>query len=265
VLCLAVVAAAPSSADAPQVLQNEQPVSGALTGNAAGAFAFYAVEYAGDESVVTIELRYAPADPVTKSGVGFNVYASDGYLIGQGMEVEDTGGEGVLRLEYADGTEATWLVQVQNYIPDHSVAYTISVSGLPEVSAPAAPEPAQEVASEPEVHATVETSVPGSLVGNAAGAFVYYTIDYPGDESVESIELWYVPADPVTTAAVGFNVYGPEGRLVGSGAQVADTGGDGLLALDYSDSEPTTLTVQLYNYLDSAILYYRLSSVLTTE
>lgn len=69
VLCLAVVAATPSSADAPQVLRNEQPVSEVLTGNAAGAFAFYAVEYAGDVSVATIELRYAPADPV-KVGCG---------------------------------------------------------------------------------------------------------------------------------------------------------------------------------------------------
>jgi len=38
-LSLSAIAAAPSSADKPQALKNEQPVSDVLTGNAAGAFA----------------------------------------------------------------------------------------------------------------------------------------------------------------------------------------------------------------------------------
>lgn len=131
-LSLSAIAAAPSSADTSEALHNEQVVSATLTGNRGGAFAFYTLDYPGDESVVTIELRYTPADPVTAAGVGFNVYAPDGFHIGQGQPVEDTGGEGVLQLQYSDGNKATWLVQVYNYIPEHTISYRIMVKGLPE-------------------------------------------------------------------------------------------------------------------------------------
>jgi hypothetical protein len=263
VVSLTLVAAAPSSAAAPVALENDAPASGVLTGSGAGAFAYYTIEYPGDESVVTIELRYTPADPVTNAGVGFNVYGPEGYFIGQGMPVQDTGGAGVLTLDYADDNEAPWLVQIYNYIPDHSIAYTVVVTGLPEMEKVA--EPVVEVTAKPEAPSTLTTTTPGTLVGNPAGAFALYNIQYPGDDVTMTIELRYVPADPVTTAAVGLNVYRPDGSRIGQGAQCQDTGGDGLLRLSYADSDPATLTVQVYNYLDGGMLYYTLSSALGGE
>jgi len=262
-MSLGTVAAAASSAEMPFSLSDGHPVGSALTGSAAGAFDYYALTYPGDESVVTIELRFVPGDPVTSSAVGFNVYGPSGYVIGQGLPVEDTGGDGLLQLDYSDSNPATWLIQVYNYLPDLPVNYTIWVEGLSEVVEQAPEQPA--TAPEPETEVALLAPTRSTLVGSPAGAFDLFTIDYPGDDSLASIELWFVPADPVTSAAVGFNVYLPDGRSLGQGAACQDTGGDGLLRLDYSDYDPTTLHVQVFNYLDGAPLYYVLSSALTME
>ena len=260
-LILAAVAAAPNSGDAPQALHNEAAVDGTLAGNSAGAFDYYSVQYAGDESVVTIEVRYRPADPVTKMGFGLNVYGPNGYFIGQGRGVMDTGGDGLLRLQYSDSNPATWLVQVYNYIPDHAVSYSIVVDGLTEAQQPAATAATLEAVAQPEVEPAAEAAVSGHLVGSDAGAFAFYSVQYPGEGSVASVEMRYVPGDPITTAGVGLNVYGPAGQLVGRGHQVSNTGGDGLLQWDYRSDEACTLVVQVYNYLDGGAIHYSITGV----
>jgi hypothetical protein len=257
------MAAAPSSAQAPELLQNEQPFGAVLTGSGAGAFAYYTIDYPGDESAVTIEVRYTPADPVTNMGVGFHVYGPEGYFIGEGMPVQDTGGDGVLTLDYADDNKATWLVQIYNYIPEHSISYTIVATGLPD--AEEASEAVVEATAEPQAASALTTTASGTLIGSAAGAFALYDVEYPGDDVALAIELWYVPGDPVTTAAVGMNVYGPDGAFIGQGSQCEDTGGDGLLKLSYAGDDAATLTVQVYNYLDGGLVHYTLSSAVESE
>jgi hypothetical protein len=125
-------------------LVNDVPMSGGLTGNRAGAFAYYMLDYPGDLRVVTIELQFAPADPVTRLGFGFNVYGPNGFVIGQGAEDENGDGEPV-RLQYSDANKATWLVQVYNYIPGHRVSYALVVRGLPELQLPPGPLPTASV------------------------------------------------------------------------------------------------------------------------
>jgi hypothetical protein len=89
---------------------------------------------------------------------------------------------------------------------------------------------------------------------------VYYTIAYPGDESMVTVDLRFVPADPVTISGVGFNVYGPNGTLVGQGGPSGeDTGGAGLLRFSYSGGDPVNLLVQVYNYIEGASMSYTLS------
>jgi hypothetical protein len=254
-----IIAAVPSNSSAPAALLNGAPASEVLGGNAAGAFAYYTVTYPGDGTVATVELWFAPADPVTVSGVGFNVYGPDGTLVGQGgPSGEDTGGDGLLVYDYSSTDPVTLLVQVYNYIEGGAISYTITATGFAQAQA-AAVEPSAEPAAQPAT-TTSAAAQSGALAGSSQGAFAYYSIAYPGDESVTTIDLWFAPADPVTVSGVGFNVYGPDGTLVGQGGPSGeDTGGAGLLRLGYAGSEPVTLLVQVYNYIEGTTIHYTLS------
>ena len=246
---------------APIALPSGGLARAALKGNSAGAFAYYSLAYPGDGSVATIELRFAPADPVTKLGVGLNVYASNGFFIGPGQMVEDAGGEGVVRVQYSDNNKDTWLVQVYNYIPEHTVAFSVAAWGYSDVSA--APEPITVPPVEvPPPPAPVDDRMTGLLVGDRGGAQRLYTVDYPGKQAELLIEMWYTPADPVMAAAVGFNVYGANGRLIGRGEPRADTGGMGQLRFSYRGEDALDVTVQVYNYLHGAPLKFSVSTEL---
>jgi hypothetical protein len=257
-LGLSALAAAPSSAGAPQALQNEQALSGFLTGNGGGAFDYYAINYPGDESVVTIELRYHPADPVTKLGVGFNVYASNGFYIGPGQFVADTGGDGVLQLQYGDGNAATWLVQVYNYIPGASIGYTIMAEGLPAIATVAEPAPpVAEVVTTPETAAPGEPlTASGSLTGNAGGAYAVYKVTVPADAADVQVTMTWSPDDPVIATGVGFVGYGPSGQV----RRGAGTGNPGQRKATLAASAPGVYEIQVYNYIGGLTIQYALSS-----
>ncbi len=258
-LSLSVIAAAPSSANAAQTLHNAEAVSGTLTGNGGGAFAYYAVDYSGDATVVTIELRYVPADPVTNVGVGFNVYGPNGFYIGKGQMVADTGGDGVLRLEYADSTKATWLVQVYNYIPDHSISYSIEATGLPAAEVTVA-QPAAVAVAAPQKPTALQMTASGTLVGNHAGAYALYKVAVVADASDVVVTLNWAPDDPVISTGVGFAAYGPSGSV----ANGAGTGTPGERKATLSAGEPGEYLVQVYNYIDGLAIRYTISSAPTS-
>jgi len=209
------------------------PVSGTLAGNRAGAFAYYTIDYPGDLRVVTIEMRFMPNDPLTSSGVGFNVYAPGGYVIGQGKPNRTADG-GLLKLRYSDNNPATWLVQVYNYLPDRAISYTIEAQGLP---------------------VSPESSASGTLLGKHTGRFEYYTIEYPGDHYEMTIELEFVPADPIMCKGVGFSVFGPGVSLVDK-ASLHYNGEKGVWKLVYSDDNEASLVVQVHNYIPSRAVSY---------
>ena len=170
VLGLAVSGVVAADDEARVALTGGSPVSGVLTGNRAGAFAYFTVDYPGNRDVVRIELTFVPGDPVTSRGVGFNVYGPGGYEIGQGKR-NAAGDAGVLELMYSDDNQATWLVQVYNYMPDRTIAYSIVVEGLPQQpSAPTITPVATVPAAGTEAIEGLEELVTGSLVGSRAGA-----------------------------------------------------------------------------------------------
>jgi len=210
--------------------------------------------------VVTIELQYAPADPVTKAGVGFDVYGPNGFLIGRGHMVEDTGGAGVLRLEYSDSTKAAWLVQVYNYIPDHSISYSIVAQGLLGVEAKATETPA-EAAAEPQTPSTVKTTGAGFLAGNHAGAYAFYDVTVAADAPDVAVTMTRSPDDPVIATGVGFVVYGPSGEV----RRGAGTGTPGERIASLAADDPGVYRVQIYNYIDGLTIQYALSSAPITE
>jgi hypothetical protein len=256
-LGLSAIAAAPSSAEAPQALQNEKAVSAVLTGNGGGAFAYYAINYPGDGSVVTIELRYNPADPVTSSAVGFNVYGANGFDIGQGQKIADTGGDGVLQLAYSDSNAATWLVQVYNYLPDVSIAYTIMAEGLPTTATATAETTPQTVTTtQTETAAAVPLTGSGYLLGNAGGAYATYKVTVPADATDVQVKMTWSPDDPVIATGVGFVAYGPQGQM----HQGVGTGNPGERTTTLPTNEPGVYEIQVYNYIDGLTIQYAVSS-----
>lgn len=94
----------------------------------------------------------------------------------------------------------------------------------------------------------------GGLLGNSAGAYAYYALDYPGDGRTVTVNLNHVPADPVTCAGFGFSVYAPGGQLIGRGVSAAN--GAGTLEVHVSGSRHARWLVQVYNYLPQHAVDY---------
>lgn len=239
------------TADPHPQLANGVPANGVLVGNRGGSFAYYTIDYPGDYRVVTIELYFAPADPVTHLAFGFNVYGPNGYVIGQGDE-QDEEVEGPVRLQYSDGNKATWLVQVFNYLHSYSVSYSLVVNGLPERKPTPTPAPTPAVAPEVESPPGLDLGKGGVLVGSRAGSFAYHELAYPGDGSETVLKMTFTPDDPIIARGVGFVVYGPSGE-VGRGQP---TGRPGERELVLQPEEPGRYLIQVFNYIEGVAITY---------
>jgi hypothetical protein len=235
-------------------LVNNVPARGVLTGNRAGTFAYYTLEYPGDLRVVTIELHFAPADPVTRLGFGFNVYGPGGFAIGQGAADTEDDGEPV-QLQYSDANRATWLVQVYNYIPGHQVSYSLVAGGLPEAQVEPAPSPAPTEPSLPEPPSELGFAVSGALLGKAAGAYAFYELDGLGQGTEVTLTMAFSPDDPVISPGVGFAVYGPSGEV----ARGESTGLPGQRKAVFAAEHPGPYLIQVFNYIEGVLISYSLT------
>jgi len=86
------------------------------------------------------------------------------------------------------------------------------------------------------------------VVGNTAGAFAYYAIEYPGDGRIITIKLDMAPGDPAAARGLGFNVYGPNGYFITPG--YASTEKIDRKEARWADHHPAQWLIQVYNYLD---------------
>jgi hypothetical protein len=256
VLGLAVSGVAAAEDQDSVALAGGSPVSGVLTGNRAGAFAYFTVDYPGNRDVVRVELTFVPGDPVTSRGVGFNVYGPAGYEIGQGKR-NAAGDAGVLELLYSDDNQATWLVQVYNYIPDRTIAYTIVVEGLPEQpSAPTTTPVTTAPTDGTGVVTGLEEPGSGSLTGSRAGAYAVYDLGYAGDGSEVTVMMSFTPDNPAMVGGVGFVIYGPSGMV----AEGKRTGRPTERKATFSSDEPGAYIVQVHNYVDGITIHYAISA-----
>lgn len=240
-----------ADADHPKLLGNNLSEEGKLLGHGAGAYAFYALDYPGDGRTVTIRLSHAPADPVTRAGVGFWVYASGGQLIGKGAPAAD--GAGYLELNASSNRRARWLVQVYNYLPQHSIAYSVTATGLPEFVKAA---PLARLSNSDAANAiTLSGSESGVLVGARAGAYAFYKLSYPGDGSRVTVRATFAPDDPVTARGIGLVVYGPSGETIPG----QTTGVPGVREATFSSQVAGDYLIQVYNYIEGLALRFSLS------
>jgi len=110
-----------------------------------------------------------------------------------------------------------------------------------------------DISHDPAMPAAIlyDQSFDFALVGNRAGAFAYYSLEYPGDGSIITIELDMAPGDPVAAQGLGFNVYGKNGFLIGSGTIAL--GKPDRKVLLWADPNPAPWLIQVYNYLDGVV------------
>lgn len=243
-----------------ETLGGDMPMTGMIVGDRAGSFGYYRIEYPGNEDVVNIRVTFVPGDPATMTGVGFNLYGDQGVLLGEGGRREEPG---LVELMYSSDTAETWLVQVYNYIPEHTVWFEIVAEGLPvePVDAPTTVEPVVTptlVEPEPVVDQDLapDTTISGKLTGSRAGAFGLYEIAYPGDDSDMMITLQFWPSDPALNPRIGFNIYSPTGRRV---AEATERFEPGRKVATLSSNLAGIYLVQVYNYNEDVTVEYTLS------
>jgi hypothetical protein len=252
-----------------ETLVGDTPMTGMIVGDRAGSFGYYRIESPGTEDVVNIRVTFVPGDPATMTGVGFNLYGDQGTLLGEGDRREEPG---LVELMYSSDTAETWLVQVYNYIPEHTVWFEIVAEGLPvePVEAPTPVEPVvtptpvepvvtpTPVEPEPELDQGLapDTTISGTLTGSRAGAFDLYEFAYPGDDSDVTITLQFWPSDPALNPRIGFNIYSPTGRRV---AEATERFEPGRKVATLSRDSAGDYLIQVYNYNEDVTIEYNLS------
>ena len=238
--------------------------SGTLTGSTGGAFAYYTFSYPGDGSQGTITLSFSPGDQATANGFGVSLWQA-GSLLATTSGLSST--LGANSLTFSSTTPGPILAQVYNYNPGVLVSYQIGLSGVsqsapaaatPSAAAAAAPAPAPSATPAPAGSASNPIPLKGPatdmLPGNLYGSFAYYTFDYPGDGSTQSVTLNFSPSGAEVANAVFVTLYQNGAQLAaGQGTQ---TPTPGQLVVSFSSTNAGPVLVQLANYnLDATISY----------
>lgn len=232
-------------------LTSEQPsAADTLWGSSAGAFRYYRFEYPGGFLPITLTLTFAPGlATVGADRFGLNLYGPAG-LAGRGAATSDTRVELTLRT----GASGEYLVQVFNYAAGQAVQFTLSVAGL-MAPAPAVENDAPERAIALEPPAGV---VSGQLVGQATGAFHYFTLAYPGGGQALTITLTYPVAAGVPSGAVGFNLY-RGARLIAQGVETSRSASDVTVSATVRSPAASVFTLQVGNYAAGRTVPYWLA------
>ncbi len=235
-----------------------QPVTAQLGGGTQGQFTFYRFRYAGDGSTVMLVMFYNPVTDNTRHGAfGFNVYLGADLVV-QGQQ---TSSDGQLVAGFNSGTPGDYYVQVFNYSsPALLVNYTLSLSGLPCPTSggtpSATPQPVvQGTGATPDAALPLAGHDSRSLAGAAAGAFIWYRVDYDG-HTQPTLSLTFSPSDPIQSSGTGFNLYGPNGismQATGNGQ------GPGNVSAAIPTSAPSgSYYVQVFNYLPNTSVSFTL-------
>lgn len=237
--------------------------SGTLTGNAAGSYAYYTFDYPGDGSVGTITINVSPAEPTLENAVGATLYQA-GLTLATMNAVSPTPGTNAVT--FSSSTKGPVLVVVYNYDQGATASYRLALSGVTPVSTGPGPTPTPSFGPSPTplpAGATPRTATPldksasSTLAGNPAGSFAYYTVQYPGDGSVQTVTLNYSPGGADVGTAVTLSAFQ-------NGVTLASLNGThgtapGVLPISYSSTTKGTVLIQIANYNPSPTISYTIS------
>lgn len=244
------------------VLSAITPQSGQLTGSNAGSFASYTIDYPGNNVVGTINLHISPNDPATANAVGVNVYQNPGPTRLATMNAVGNP-PGTNTVTFSSATAGPVQVQVYNYAAGVTVSYDLSLTGISSTAAAtpsvaAAPSPTPAAAGTSADHPIQLTgAASGTLPGNQAGSFVYYSVDYPNANAERTATLSIAPAGRNVANAVVLSVFQNGKQLTSTTGTAVSTPGQ--LRVTYSSSATGPILIQIGNYNPSSTIDYTLN------
>ncbi len=237
-------------------------LGGSLVGSAAGAFHYYTLRYPGGNSSLTITMNVTPVYTGQGQAYGFNVYRanpSNGQttLVASGVPVAQDAYSMTLSATITERSAATYLLQVLNYWPGTSISYGITATGLagPTIVARGNTDPGHAI-----VLNSARPGATGTLTGNRGGAYNFYLVSYPGNQSSLNLSLTFSSLGGASPSAVGFNVY-QGASLVATVNPIDDGTGVQSAVWSYQNPDPTTFGIQVFNYAQDATVSYTIYQV----
>jgi hypothetical protein len=242
-------------------LPSSLTTSGSLVGASTGAWVYYSFNYPGNGTLGAVTISVTPSDRGTSNAAGVNLYQNNA----QGnttplLSINAVGAiPGTNSATFSSAAAGPILVQVYNYLPNHSTRYTVAITGLPyqgptapSALAPASgPTPAPTAVSGPGLtpatagHLPSSLSASGTITGSGGGSYQYYTFTYPGSGQTGIVNLTVSPGDPLTSNAVGINLYQGSSRLASMNAVGPSPG---VNSATFSSATAGPVLVQVYNF-----------------
>jgi hypothetical protein len=243
-------AATPAGASPQTAIPLGSVVSGHTVGSGSGSYVYYTFDYPGQNVYWTLTLSFAPNDFPTANAVGVNLYQS-GPLLASMNGVGNP--RGTHALAFQSNTVGPMLVQLYNFAIGVPVDYQLSLTGPGAPTAPAA------TSSTPAAIAPASSppqAASGSLVGNVAGSYAYYTVQYSGG-AAQAAHLNFAP----NAGNVAFGIYVvayQNGVKIGE-AHGSDANPPGVLPVWYQSDAAGPVTLQIGNYNQGVTAYYSIS------
>jgi hypothetical protein len=236
-------------------------LAGTIVGTSAGAFHYYTLHYPGGNTPMTVTMNASPSYTGSSQAYGINLYRVGANApsgpVGSGVVTSaDTNSE-TITCTIAARSAGTYQLQVFNYWPNVGVTYAINVTGL-------AGTVLQASGNTDSGHAILLNSAqPGameSLAGSGAGAFNYFLVNYPGNNSTLNLGITFSDLGGAPDSALGFNVY--NGSTLQGTAHVQDDGtGVHSGVFTYSNADATTFGIQVFNYASGTTASYTLQQI----
>lgn len=231
--------------------------SGSSVGRGAGAYTYYTFNYPGHGSVGTITLSFWPNDPPAANAVGVNVY-QNGTLLATMNGVGNP--RGTHALSFSSATAGSILVQVYNFTSGVPVYFQLSLSGVnptpPSMASTSSPAVSPATTSSSSRTGLVAPAS-GTLKGNGAGSYAYYTIDSGGSGVAQSVNLTFSPSSTSVASGVYVVAY-QDGSQIGS-ARGTDASQPGNLTAWYVPNAIGPVLIQVGNYTPGTTISYTIS------
>lgn len=236
-------------------------LGGTLTGSAAGAFHYFTLRYPGGDSPLTVTLNASPAYNGQGQAYGFNLYRANPSgataLVASGALLAQDSHSATYSATITNRSAATYQLQVVNYWPEVSVTYGVTVTGLAGEATAAS---GNSDASHAIVLNSARQGATESLTGGSGGAFNYFLVNYPGQQSRLAISVTYSSLAGISPDAVGFNVY--NGSALEATVRPVDDGtGTQSAVWIYQNDAPATFGIQVFNYAGGTNLSYTIYQI----
>jgi hypothetical protein len=237
-------------------------IGGTITGNAAGAFQFYTLNYPGGQAPMVISMNVTPTYTGQGQAYGFNVYRpnSNGAastLIARGSVTASDTNSTTISATVTARSAGPYQLQVFNYWPGISVTYGVTTTGG------AGPSPMVSGNTDAGHAVVLNSATPGAtatLAGNHAGAYNYYLVNYPGSNSILYVSVTYASTGGASDPQLGFNVYNGS-TFVTVSHPGDDSTGVHSAVWQYQNANAATFGIQVFNYGDGANASYVINQV----